>query len=182
MLNIIAESLPPPAAEELYSWLKCVVCAAGIYLLFLKIYQGHKRQPPVEEEFKRIDEKVMQKFEAVKVTIMPREEIEGEVARLDQYVHDFRHEIRTDLQALGLKVDESNETVGKAMQTMRSELEQRRSQGIGSLHQQLKGAEVELGAVKKEATLHTAQITQLDQKIDRMPEKIIALLNSHKRS
>jgi len=175
-MMILAEGLPSPTAEELFSWLKVVALLAGLYYLGLKIVKEHRRNPTIDKELGELASR--KDLQSLQVNIMPRAEVEGEVQRLDGYVHDMRHEFRQELQSITIKIDESNETVRVAMTTMRSELEQRRSQGIGGLHQQLKATEVQVSAVAKEAEIHTAQIAQLDQKIDRMPERIKALLHN----
>jgi signal transduction histidine kinase len=177
---------PDPTGEQLFTWLKCLVAVAGIYYLFLLIVKAHRRHPPLDEELEKKISKIGKEasitIEAVRTTMMPREEAKTEIARLDAYTHDMRHEMRTELQAISLKVDGNSVTMREGMENMRSELEARRSQGVAGLHQLVRDTQTDLASVKKEAEIHTAQIAQIDVKIDRMPEKIIGLLQARTKS
>jgi uncharacterized protein YnzC (UPF0291/DUF896 family) len=166
--------LPSPTADEVFAFLKVIAAATGIYYLVLMIVQAHRRKPPLEEILNELASK--KELQALQINVMPREEVEGEVARLDAYVHDMRHELKTDLQNITSKIDENIDAMRATVTTVRSELEARRSQGIAVLHQQLKGAEIQLAAVKNENQTHTALIAQLAAQIERMPERIKTLL------
>jgi len=115
---------------------------------------------------------------AANVKAAEYEQIEGEVKRLDQYVHDMRHEVRNELQSITNKIDENGSELRQKIESLRTELDQRRSIGIGNLHNQLKETEKKVSAVATAAEFHTQQINQLDQKIERMPERVLALLTN----
>ena len=95
------------------------------------------------------------------------------------YVHQRNHDFAKQMQHLELAAEErrveaaeQSSALIRELQALGEKLDNKRSASVGNLHEQLKGAELKLERVSKEAEVHTQQLVAVDQKLTNILQRL----------
>ncbi|GEM_PF-5957060 len=167
-----------------------VAFAASIVGLMVGIKKLRETPLPTMDELKKLASKA--KSDGPPQPLVVRAEVEyvkqPDFKDFEDYVHDAHHKLRNELQAIQSSADHRDQalaaleersqglstqitTLSSRMDTGFLESAKKNSQAVGTLHGQLKTAEIKLAAVEADGKTNAHKLDQIDAKLDRLIER-----------